>query len=112
MVLEGVSVTGQNGGMHAEAVLADHTCSCWKCHPEEIPEKTEEAISVREWLKPRFWKTTLDGQTCGFVKEAKPGKDGYVWLARTPPHGCSCKSGYGCTVVLRGDVTVEPDGDE
>jgi hypothetical protein len=112
MVLDGVSVAGQDGGLHMKAVVADHVCSCWKCHPEEIPETVEEAVSIRRHLIPRFWKATLDGQPCGFVKEAKPGTDGYVWLARTPPHGCSCKSGYGCTVVLKGSVTVVPDGEE
>ncbi len=112
IVLEGISITPQGNHTQLAAVAQDHECSCWQCHPEEIPEQEEGTISVRQWLLPRFWKSTLDGQPCGFVKEAKPGRDGYVWLARTPPHACSCKSGYGCTMILRGNVTVEPDGDE
>jgi hypothetical protein len=75
-------------------------------------EVEEGTVSVRKWLTPRFWKTTLDGQPCGFVKEAKPGRNGSVWLSRTPPHACSCKNGYSCTIMLYGNVEVTPDGDE
>jgi hypothetical protein len=114
MVLGGFSLSHQEKYTEMEAIVQPHDCSCWICHPEEIPEKEEGTVSIRRdgLLSPRFWKTTLDGKPCGFVKEAKPGRDGYVWLARTPPHACSCKSGYTCTVVLKGAVTVEPDGDE
>lgn len=116
MVLQGISFTPQKDYTEIAPVIQDHICSCWKCHPEEIPEKEESTgtISIRceGMLAPRFWKITLDGHPCGFVKEAKLGQDGYVWLARTPPHACSCKNGYTCTTVLKGKVTIEPDGDE
>lgn len=99
-----------------QIAFENHSCSCWQCHPELLPTLEEGVgiVSVRSGgiLVPRFWKTALDGQPCGFVKEARPGDDGYVWVARTSPHACSCKSGYMCTVVLRGKVAVEPDGDD
>lgn len=116
VVLEGFSMQRKDTRVEMEAIVSDHECSCWQCQPDGIPEKEEGIgiVSIRRdgLLSPRFWKTTLDGEPCGFVKEAKPGKNGYVWAARTPPHACSCKSGYTCTVILRGHVTVEPDGDE
>jgi hypothetical protein len=116
VVLQDISFTFQGDHTEIAPVIGEYMCSCWKCHPEEIPEKEEGVgiVSIRREgrLETRFWKTTLDGQPCGFVKEAKPGRNGYVWLARTPPHACSCKSGYTCTIILHGTVTVEPDGDD
>lgn len=119
VVLENISFTPTGNDafpVELAPVLQEHECTCWKCHPELIPEKEEGVgiVSIRREgkLAPRFWKTTLDGQPCGFVKEAKPGRNGYVWLSHTPPHACKCGSHYSCTTVLRGNVVVVPDGDD
>ncbi len=115
-MLATITITPRGETTVWEPVLQKHQCSCWKCHPEQVPALEDGAgiVSIRRAgaLVPRFWKTTLDGEPCCFVKEAKPGANGYVWLAYLPLHDCICSSGYACTIVLRGRVTVKPDGDK
>jgi len=111
-VFAGILVATHFEGTELSALYEAHACACWKCRPELTPVDREldaQTITIRrESLVPRFWKVTLDEKPCCFVKEAHPG---YVWLARTPVHACACGSGYSCTLMLHGNVTVMPDGD-